>query len=60
MANAYCYGCGSILNNIKRAVGSILICSECLDHDCEKFEELASINDKEEIPEELDLIIEEK
>lgn len=31
-----CYGCGQVLYNY-----SLLVCSECLDNECEKFANLA-------------------
>jgi len=34
---SFCYGCGQMLKNY-----SLLVCSECLSGECDKFADLAS------------------
>lgn len=33
---SFCYGCGQVLRNY-----SLLVCSECLNNECDKFASLA-------------------
>ena len=41
-----CYGCGGPIHNY-----SMLICLECLDDECQEFENLTSSNEELEIEE---------
>lgn len=38
---SFCYGCGQVLRNY-----SLLVCSECLNNECDKFASLAQVEPK--------------
>lgn len=38
---SFCYGCGQVLRSY-----SLLVCSECLSNECEKFANLVEVESK--------------